>query len=350
MSTPPTYSLFFDEPFEPEDLNRLPWPITLCDRDGIVLYKNRCAYQMKPFRVRSKTHRIIREALRDDYLRALAQREIRLFECESISGFCYAVTAPTPDGSMAVFWAVNSFLYYSILQAGAYDEEFARLRDSDRLIHMYAEACAALRNNRDETADEALVRNALRFSRASRHFAQYAEIMLNSARENKTLLLPDDLCRELTEYFAKLVSSLGYRLSFLSDVKTAAAVLPKGMFVSTFLQLMTVTLRLASDSSVQVRLCEFDDWYHFRYYFKPSDILPILKTVTVAELEFVRIVCEHCGWQLLEPCETGTGEYMCSFAVPKPLRIETECREEIMSMEDCFEMARQEASLLTPVK
>ena len=350
MCTKTLNSLFFDKSFVTEDLNYLPWPITLCDKEGTVLFKNRCAYRMKQFRVRSKTQKIIREAIREDYTLALERREIKLFECEMESGFCYAVTAPTPDGNIAVFWVISTFLFLSLSGIKDYDEEFMRYKDSDRLIRLYAEACQALRRDYSD-AEEALVNSTLRFSRTSRHFSAYTKVMLKSSdREGKTLFSLVDMCRELTDYFSGHIASLGYRLSFTSEPMSAVALIPKNLFVSTFLQILAIMLRMAADYCVRIRLCEFDGFYHFQYSIKPSELLPLIKTATVAETEFLRAICDNSGWKFSDPRAIGPDEVMCSFSVPIQNNEPLQCSEGAMKMNEFFEIAREEAAILPRVK
>ena len=350
MCTTTLNSLFFDENFVTEDLNCLPWPITLCNAEGVVLYKNRCAYQRKQFRVRSGTKKIIREPFRGDYLCALSRHEIKMFECDLESGFSYAVTAPFPDGNVAVLWVVSTFLYLSLSEAKKYDDELICYRNSDRLIRLYIDACKKL-NTVPREAEEALINNSLRFSRASRHFALYTKVMMKTAdREADSFLSLNDLCGGISEYFAGHIATLGYRMSFTAEMKFAFAVVPKNLFVCTYLQILSIALRMAADYSVRVRLSEFDRYYHLQYSFKCSELLPLIKTATVAELEFLKVVCQNSGWQFSEPRRIGPDEAMCSFSIPvrkneKP----TMCRETHELMREFFEMAKEEASILPRV-
>lgn len=339
---------FFGSGFVPHDLDALPWPATICDREGTVLFKNQYAYRLKLFRIRSKVEKIISQPQRNDFALCLANLDIKLFECENGSGFSYALTFPLQDGTIAISWIIGTILLNSVMQKKGIDAEYEHYKNIERLIQLYLATCRKLKDADDPAAMEVLLNNSLRFCRTVRYFGLYARTLVKTDKTEHPVLCPvSDICQELSEYFGKHISSLGYRLNFSSESPMGTSMLPKQTFVCVFLQMATLSLRMASDYHVQIHLRESENRLKLEYTFRAADSFGLTLAACSIELEFLHKVCEDNGWEYFPPSRTGEDGVFFSFSVPivEKKDVQVQAAADTVS-DELRSLAEEEASVL----
>lgn len=299
-----------------ENFDILPFPVVIVDDAGKIVSKNKFAYKLKMLRKNSSFCGMLVPSCREKFLESVSRGESEIFECIPEHGVSHALTVKLSSGNVAIFMMVCSVLMREMIERYNIGADMETFSTNKKIIETYKEICNRL--NAPEAADTAILlrNNALRFSRAARHFSMYVHTLTKTADFEKSELCDTvSVCRQLTDYFQAKVSPLGYRIHFSPESHIFTTMLQKRTFVSVFLECMAVSLRISDNLSISINVNEFDGLNNFIFYVKSSDINSC-KNAYFAEFEFVQTVCKHCGWTFSPLSKTDSENAVMSFSVP----------------------------------
>lgn len=333
-----------------DEMNELPWAVTLCDKNGAIVAKNLHAARYKLFRLRSKIVRLIAVSERKDFLRCLSEREAKLFDCERGSGFAYAATIPSGERSVSVFWLADSVLE-SMTFGTAAEAVYNRYQYAERILQMYLAERRKQTDSEDEHALELLANNTLRIRRATRHMdLSLRTIPLNRSQEIEPKVLMDlsGMCRNVIEYFNTRMRHTAYTVVFANDSAPGTVMAPMKVFACVFLESMTYCLRLSKDDSVRIRMTENDNEFVLTYTFRPAEESAAIFAAMKEETEFLQALCKDSGWRFELPADIGNSDItQIHLAVPAKFDKNTLCHSaDRFFASELFALVDEEASVL----
>jgi len=169
---------------------------------------------------------------------------------------------------------------------------------------------------KDEKAKEILKYNSLQFFRASRNYEMYYLSLTKTAFLFKDELVDiSELCKTVSERFAKQLSPLGYR--FYADISAGllATSIKTDVFIPVFLETASLVMKMSDDKTCSVTVSELLGMIKFDYTFKCSSI-ETAEVLYAAELDFIKAINENSLWKYSGITPLSNNTYVISFSVP----------------------------------
>ncbi len=309
-------------PINRSDLNALPFPIIITDSIGKVTFKNSFAYKMKLIKVNKNFKSFLDHVQYDTFLCAAKDRKTAIIKCKIETGVTHAVFIPSENGENIVYLAICSIALQKIFDFGKIELIHETYKLNNTLLKSYSEMCEKYKLTCDPETAELLKCNSLRFSRAARNMTLYIHTLTKteSFEEENTHDL-QNVCAKLIEHFSAKVAPLGFRLSILFDDKFFSTYIQKNTYVTVFLELCAIALRIASDSKCKIRMYKSDNKITTEYNIK-TNCDELASIAYSAEFDFVKILTKHCKWDFME-MRTCDGESVFSFSVPIVIKAPT---------------------------
>ena len=227
----------------------------------------------------------------------MSSGETGIFDCVSSCGFTHALILPIGANETAVFLAPGSALIRRLLDNKTTDHNNETYNNVMQLVDVYRKMCVCMSCEADEKAAELLKQNSLRFSRATRHFNYYILSVAHhlSAEQKHELVDFLVLSREILKHFTPKISPLGYRMSIKFGNLFPLSIIHKRSFISVFVSLIAVALKIADDHELLIEAAEEDMKLVFNYHFKTSDP-QTAHFAYMDELKFADSICDDNSW------------------------------------------------------
>lgn len=301
--------------FERSELDALPYPVIITNDVGKVVFKNSLAYKLKLLKINSNIKSLFKEDQYKVFLDAAKKRRSAIVKCNINTGVTHAAFVPGENGENIVYLLICSIALQKIFDFGKIELIHETYKLNHKLLNSYSEMCKNHKLSCDPKAAELLKYNSLRFSRAARNMTLYIHTLTKteSFEEERTHDLRD-ICTKLIEHFAAKVAPLGFRLSIMFDDKLFSTHIQKNTYVTVFLELCAIALRISSDSKCSIRMYKSDNKITAEYNIETS-CDELANIAYSAEFDFVKILTKHCKWEFAE-MRTYDGKSAFSFSVP----------------------------------
>ncbi|MBE6572184.1 MAG: hypothetical protein E7656_08055 [Ruminococcaceae bacterium] len=298
-----------------KELDLLPFPIMITDDKGKILFKNDVAYKMKFSQVGSNFKKFLKKDQESVFDYAVFERKSLILKCQKEKGITHAALIPIGENKNIVYLVVCSAAIQKAFEIGELTISGETYSVNDILIKSYHEMCEKYKLLCDDEATILMKNNSLRFSRLSENISMYMHTMLSTTgfEEEDTYDLKR-LTEKLLEHFSAKVGLFGFKINIKYGDAFHVTEIQKNTFVTLFLEMCAVSLRIAEDRKCMITM-----------YNSDTDIIIEFESATPSgevalaaysgELEFVRIIAEHCKWKYANPkfCD---GKAYLSFAVP----------------------------------
>lgn len=320
-----------------QEADALPFPVLEIDRNGKIVWKNRFAYEIRLTKKNMNFEKLLLPASREQLKCVLAEGKTAVLRCIAEHGISHAVLFFSRDraendgaaggaagnavGNATVFLVLTSAVVHEVFDAAYLESEKRIYHANECLILTYRKICEA--KNLPEAAETAvLLQNcALRFFRIAHHFSRFVDVMRKTGESEDAVLC--DLGREclaLTEYFAAKAAPLGYRLHIDAKPEKYVFMLRKRTFVSLYLELLSIALRVSENYHCSVCVSEADGCVRI-WLACAAPALCIKETVETlfaAELKFVGLIAEDCGWLFSGLLQGDDRMMSLSLSIPLP--------------------------------
>ncbi len=278
--------------------NKLLFPVTLLDNKGKIIYKNSVASKYKCFRIGVSADRVFTQNSLKDFNKLLEDGTSCVLLCNSKSYLTYAVAFRYDKDAFAVFYIMNSTIYRSIMNVYK-DASALHIKSiNDSVIKMYREMCDNIDDNTLQKTDRILKINSLKFERANRHFS----IIINSLTKlitDYSLVNINKITTEIIAYIDETVASQGYKANTRYSSGDLLTRLDKETFICTFLTLVTLSMKLSKDGTVNIAIFERDYNICFSLRFDCAN-LEEGKILYKDEFYFLQRVATVNDWMFLD--------------------------------------------------
>ncbi len=297
------------------ELDALPFPVIITDSIGKVIFKNSFAYKMKLIKINTNFKNLLDSGQYDEFLRFAKDRESAIIKCRIETGVTHAAVIPDGNGENIIYLAICSIALQKLSDFGKIELIHETYKLNNTLLNSYGKMCEKYKLISDPKAAELLKYNSLRFSRAARNMTLYIHTLTKTEgfEEENTVDL-QDVCTKLVSHFSAKVAPLGFRLNISFDDNVFSTHIQKNTYVTVFLELCAIALRIASDSKCKIRMYKSDNKITAEYNMK-TNCDKLASVAYSAEFDFVKIIAEHCKWDFAE-MRTCDGESVFSFSVP----------------------------------
>ncbi len=305
----------FDTSVSRSDLDSLPFPVIITDNMGKVVFKNSFAYKMKLIKTGANFKRFLDDGSYDELLRAASERRSAIIRCKIETGVTHAAFLPCENGENILYLAICSIALQKIFDFGKIELIHETYKVNSILLKSYSEMCEKYKLICDQKAAELLKYNSLRFSRAARNMTMYIHTLTKAEGfEEEELCELRDICTRLVNHFAAKVAVLGFRLNISFDDAFLSTYIQKNTYVTVFLELCALALRISSDSKCRIRIYKSDSKITAEYSINTN--CPELANATYSpEFEFVKIITDFCKWDFSK-MKIYDNEAVFSFSVP----------------------------------
>ncbi|MBE6623079.1 MAG: hypothetical protein E7621_02720 [Ruminococcaceae bacterium] len=299
--------------FHDYDFDSMLWPVLVTDSKGKVLYKNEFASKIKLIRKGKNASCLFR--IPDELEETFKMGNSRIAECKSSLGISHAIIMCS-DEYIIIFFIVNTMLIKSILDESYLETHRITYSTNELVISTYKSMCEKMNLLKDEKAKEILKYNSLQFFRASRNYEMYYLSLTKTAFLFKDELVDiSELCKTVSERFAKQLSPLGYR--FYADISAGllATSIKTDVFIPVFLETASLVMKMSDDKTCSVTVSELLGMIKFDYTFKCSSI-ETAEVLYAAELDFIKAINENSLWKYSGITPLSNNTYVISFSVP----------------------------------
>lgn len=317
----------YNEFFPEYDFDSMLWPVLVTDKSGKVLYKNEFSAKIKLIRKGKNAACLFRFPC--EFEKVLQNGASHIVECKTAIGITHAIVMCFND-FVIIFFIVNTMLIKSLLDESYLETHRITYSTNELIINTYKEICEKMSLLSDEKAKEILKYNSLQFFRASRNYEMYYLALTKTAFSYKDECVNiSEICRTISERFAKQLSPLGYRFYANITSDHLSTVLKTDVFLPVFLETASLILKMSDDRTCTVSVSELFGMIKFDYTFKCSSTDTAMVMYS-AELDFIKVINENLSWEYSGITSLSNGTNVISFAVP----ITTD--EKLFHSEDIF--------------
>lgn len=303
------YNSYFSE----YDFDSMLWPVLITDNKGKVLYKNEFSSKIKLIRKGKKASCLFKTP--EELEETAKMANSRIAECKTSLGISYAIIMCSGE-YIIIFFIVNTMLIKSILDDSYLETHRITYSTNELIINTYKAMCEKMSLLTDEKAKDILKYNSLQFFRASRNYEMYYLSLTKTAFSYKDEIMNiSELCKTVSERFAKQLSPLGYR--FHTEISSAllATSIKTDVFIPVFLETASLVLKMSDDKTCAASVSELFGMIKFDYTFKCSSV-ETAKILYSAELDFIKAINDNSAWKYSGITTLSNNTCVISFSVP----------------------------------
>lgn len=299
-----------------EQFDSLPWAVVTVDNNARILFKNQFAYKTKFARIGADLTNIFNQTNAVKFSASLLSGVPGIFKCRSEYGLSHALTIKLNQNETAVLFISNAALLQRLYNSSVIDSELSVFNNTKEVVETYKKICIDLGRSCPEEAIEILKYNALRFSRASERFSQYANALLH-AKPDEPYEMCDlyALCKEVLPHFSELLASRGYRLFIKNNADILTTLIEKHTFVQLFLEIVSLCLLISDNQNLYIEMDEFDGRYIITYRISCRDISSAY-IAYANRIEFLKTVSKNYDWSVIFPDRQTDEDINVTFTVP----------------------------------
>ena len=271
------------------------FPVTILGNDGKIVYKNSVASKYKCFRIGVLADRLFTADSKKHFDALISESKSCILTCNSKTYLTYAAAFRYSDDCFAVFYIMNSTIYRNIadIYADASPVHIKGINDS--VISTYKQMCQTLNDETKSKADKILRINSEKFARANRHFSLLINC-ISKLSDDYPLLNINRIASEVMKYIDETVAPLGFKANITLGNHDFLTRVSKESFICTFLTLVTLSMRLSDDNSVDIDIRERDFEILFSFRFESADI-ENAKELYKDEFDFLKKISTIRTWK-----------------------------------------------------